>query len=782
MRVLNRHLDADVIDGFIAAVNSGELGRTDLARRLCELMKWRSMDGKWNVAQALKVLPIVAEHLNIQLPPSQRKAKVRKALVPTESFSEYFYTSPLKINLSDAGTISVQAVRKEDYKKWAAMMHFYHPQGVPHHPGACLRFWIASSVYGIIGGFSFHAASWHQAARDKSIGWCLKARSQNLGYVVNNGRFLILPNIRIPNLASLSLKLAVDKVKVEWKKRYGKAPRLLYTYVDPSYNGTSYLAAGWKKVGQTKGKNEENKGSKDVFTLPLCPDFQSKLQKYKPLDGFELITSRSQRKYSWEVSEYGQSSYPCKKTRDRLFTIGKELGCSMEGKVSRLFNEKNARRTSYYFFSNDAIDQEDILESHVKNSISRAYKEKVCLVLQDTTFINYTKLKKTKGLTKNGKGKGMAVHVQFAVNDKGMPLGTLSFNADFKTADPNKKKGAESARWTEGLRIAARAGNICKNTRVISVSDREGDIYDLLEEQKKLADNVGYVVRVNSARRYVIAEDSEPESLLDYMQKQDMVGGKYIYVRSHGTKKIQPTVKVRVGLRMAKVTLKPPHGREDAEPLKATAVLATGKKRGVDGEFQKFSWLLLTSEERPEGTFAKQWAKTIVDWYSRRWKIEEFFRVLKSGCKVEEHGLKTTSALKKHLAFDCVTAWRVMYIRHFALIRPTMMASKVIQFEEIVAIYALLKSDSPNYAVRAPPNKWTVEDLTLFIGRLAGFQRTKVQKYPGDQLMWIALKRLSAAMNSIAGYQNAMIVDPLSGKEQYLSEYHKEEWYAQLKS
>ena len=106
MRVFNRHLDADVIDGFIAAVNSGELGRTDLARRLCELMKWRSMDGKWNVAQALKVLPIVAEHLNIQLPPSQRKAKVRKALVPTESFSEYFYTSPLKINLSDAGTIS----------------------------------------------------------------------------------------------------------------------------------------------------------------------------------------------------------------------------------------------------------------------------------------------------------------------------------------------------------------------------------------------------------------------------------------------------------------------------------------------------------------------------------------------------------------------------------------------------------------------------------------------------------------------------------------------------
>ena len=190
-------------------------------------------------------------------------------------------------------------------------------------------------------------------------------------------------------IASLSLKLAVDKVKVEWKKRYGKAPRLLYTYVDPSYNGTSYLAAGWKKVGQTKEKNEENKGPKGVFTLPLCPDFQSKLQKYKPLDGFELITSRSQKKCSWEVSEYGQSSYPCKKIRDRLFSIGKELGCSMEGKVSRLFNEKNARRTSYHFFSNDAIDQEDILESHVKNSISRAYKEKVCLVLQDTTFINY---------------------------------------------------------------------------------------------------------------------------------------------------------------------------------------------------------------------------------------------------------------------------------------------------------------------------------------------------------------------------------------------------------
>ena len=142
---------------------------------------------------------------------------------------------------------------------WNDLMDRYHYLGSGPLCGAQLRYLIRSEKHGWIGGFSFSGAAWSLHARDQWIGWDRELREKNLNQVVANSRFLVVPQWRVPHLASHVLGLAMKRLRADWRSRYGYEPVLAETFIDKErFEGTCYRAANWIEVGQTQGRGRQD--------------------------------------------------------------------------------------------------------------------------------------------------------------------------------------------------------------------------------------------------------------------------------------------------------------------------------------------------------------------------------------------------------------------------------------------------------------------------------------------------------------------------------------------
>jgi hypothetical protein len=161
----------------------------------------------------------------------------------------------------------------------------YHPLGYRFPYGAQLRYLVRGRAPSadVLACLLFTSAAWKMAPRDRWIGWSDQARQANLPRVVNNGRFLVLPWVTVPHLASHILALAARRLSTDWMAAYGVRPLLLETLVDRPYSGTCYRAANWIPVGQTQGRgrmdrNHQAHGScKDILLFPLASHWRELL-------------------------------------------------------------------------------------------------------------------------------------------------------------------------------------------------------------------------------------------------------------------------------------------------------------------------------------------------------------------------------------------------------------------------------------------------------------------------------------------------------------------------
>jgi hypothetical protein len=160
----------------------------------------------------------------------------------------------LDCSLAELGAVSLVAVSgKEEAlsRLWNGLFAAHHPLGNGPLCGAQQRYLIKSERFGWLGGLAFSASARHLRDRDEWIGWGPVARQANRHLLVNNSRFLILPEVRVAHLASHVLGMAARRVKADWPKRYGYTPALLETFVEEQrYAGTCYVAAGWRRVGE----------------------------------------------------------------------------------------------------------------------------------------------------------------------------------------------------------------------------------------------------------------------------------------------------------------------------------------------------------------------------------------------------------------------------------------------------------------------------------------------------------------------------------------------------
>jgi len=257
------------------------LSRKEVIYTISEALEWtRPEDGApraWQCRVCLEALE--AEGL-ITLPAAKAAVKT------TVSFLNM--PSPLE-TITESGPVELKVPNGADEnKRWRSYIEQYHTLGYKRENGVSLRYFILS--HGAeLGCMQFSSAAWALEDRDKWIGWNKDEKAANLRLIANNTRYLILPWVQVPNLASRALGRAARQIQGDWLCKYGYAPALLETFVDSSlYKGTCYKAANWEQVGVTKGRgrydryNRQELTKKLIFVYPLQKDFREVLLGQKP--------------------------------------------------------------------------------------------------------------------------------------------------------------------------------------------------------------------------------------------------------------------------------------------------------------------------------------------------------------------------------------------------------------------------------------------------------------------------------------------------------------------
>jgi hypothetical protein len=255
--------------------------RQQLSYRVCEVFDWRKPDGSLkDMSCRVALLRMHREGL-IELPAP------RHTVNPCRSFARRTPQAEpeplLEAAVRELAALRLAVVERTGSALWNEYIDRYHYLGYKPLPGAQLRYF-AYAGERLVGLLGFGAAAWKSGPRDEWIGWSRTQRHRNLGGVVNNARFLILPWVRVFSLASKLLAMAARALPAHWEGRYGYRPVLLETFVEAErFAGTCYRAANWTCVGQTQGRGklgDHRLGQvpiKTVWVYPLAKDFRVRL-------------------------------------------------------------------------------------------------------------------------------------------------------------------------------------------------------------------------------------------------------------------------------------------------------------------------------------------------------------------------------------------------------------------------------------------------------------------------------------------------------------------------
>ena len=254
--------------------------RARLSRMVCDLLGWRRPNGQLKDMSCRVAMIRMQDDALIRLPAPLKgngNGKPYRRRTP-EAEPELFAVTASAGQLVDLRLEPV--VDKKASHLWNEYVDRYHYLGYQPLPGAQLRY------FAMAGGrrlavLGFGAAAWKTAPRDRFIGWTAEQREARLHLVVNNARFLILPWVRSRHLASCLLGMASRRIARDWQERYDYRPVLLETFVEtPRFAGTSYKAANWLYLGETKGRGKLDRYGKaelprkTVWAYPLGRNFR----------------------------------------------------------------------------------------------------------------------------------------------------------------------------------------------------------------------------------------------------------------------------------------------------------------------------------------------------------------------------------------------------------------------------------------------------------------------------------------------------------------------------
>ena len=658
--------------------------------------------------------------------------------------------------------VEIRSGDRAQSKIWNGMMEQHHPLGSGPLCGAQLRYLIRGVNGEWLGGLAFSAAAWALQARDEWIGWDSVARKQNLHQVAANSRFLILPHVGVVHLASHVLGLAVKRLKEDWKQRYGYGLLLVETFVDTKhYRGTCYRAANWIEVGKTQGRGRQDVKHKRASSVKRIFLYALEAQARQRLCQAErqpVIETRSRPAAAdWAEEEFGNARLGHERLRKRLLTIGRDFYARPQAQIPQACQSRAKTKAAYRFFQHPETSMDALLEPHIEATRERIRKEKIVLAIQDTTSLNYSTHPATHDLGPIGASPdgiiGLIVHDTMAFSVEGTPLGLLDVQCWARNGEEFGKKHQrkqrpieqkESSKWLQSYRHVVQVQQQCPDTTLVSVGDREADIYELFHLALEKPSGPRLLVRAEQDR---LLADGQGH-LWTIVQQQPRAGIQPLHVPRRHQRAARDA---DLELRYAEVTLKPPHGKSRYGPLKLWAVLA--QEVNAPAGIEPLEWMLLTTCRVDDFNDAIE----KIDWYTKRWCIEIYHRTLKSGCKVEERQLGAAIRIEACLAIDMVVAWRIYHLTKLGREVPDVPCTVFFEDAEWIALTAFL-TQNPD----PPPQPPALRQAIHMVASLGGFLGRKGDGEPGTKSLWLGLQRLDDITATAKIYNPKLRPPPVS--------------------
>ncbi|MFB1486478.1 MAG: IS4 family transposase [Thiocapsa sp. C3-sup] len=425
-------------------------------------------------------------------------------------------------------------------------------------------------------------------------------------------------------------------------------------------------------------------------------------------------------------------------------TLGAKPTLSLPGACSGW----DETRAAYRLFDHAAVTAEAVLAPHIACTEARlrAYPRVLCI--QDTTELDYTKKKnviKGLGVLNLESRWGMYLHPTLVVTPERVPLGLLG--AHRFTREPGSLgqpkdrrrplEDKESAPRVDGFARVNALAERFPETRPVDIADREGDIYDLFVEAPCPQTGADWLIRAQHHDRRL----SDGRKLEDALAAAPVLT-EVTFKRPAASGR--PARSVTQQLKAVRVTLKAPARPDRTLPEVSVTALLAEEIDPPPGE-APLRWLLLTN--LPVENAAQAHEK--LSWYLCRWQVEVYFKILKSGCKIEELQLETRERLEPALAFYMIIAWRVLFLTHIGRDCPELPCDAVFAEEEWKAVYLVTQRQPP------PTEPPTLDTMVRMVAGLGGFLNRKGDGFPGPQTMWIGLQRAADFVLALQAQRDA---------------------------
>lgn len=688
------------------------LHRSELATHVCEQFVFYDARGQAQRSGCLKALRELeaAGHFTLPAPrtrPGQRFPRRLSEPVPW----------PVKVPPRAGEVQGLELVlvnTPEQMRTWNDLMIEEHPQGAGPLVGRQLRYLI-DSHHGWLGGFGFAAPALQLADRDEWIGWDAEQRRAHLHVVVGMSRFLIRPSVQCRNLASKVLSMSLAVMPADFERAYRYTPWLIESFVDIScYSGACYRAANWIAVGKTKGRGRQDRlnqwalNPKAIYVYPIENDFRKRmglspdagLGALEPVDGLEAE--------HWAENEFGGASLGDVRLSKRLVNVVSAKAEVPDRAFSGVAKGDWAKVKAYYRMidqpEESAVNMTNILAPHRQRTVRRMQGQKTVLCVQDGSDLNYTNLGQCEGLGEIGanqtgaKGRGLHLHSTLALAPNGLPLGVLRAQCTApKAKSPEDKRPSfaipieekKTFIWIEHHRDLVELAAEMPQTRLVNVCDREADFFEMFDEQRQHP-CVDLLIRAKHDRN--ISE--EPAKLFTAVRQAPIQSRVRIHIPRQSARPKRSKQKARLkrpgrttdmAVRSMRIQLRPAHYHADKAPIDIWVVHAL--EENPPANTKAVEWFVLTTITITSATQAEQCLR----WYALRWRIEDWLRVLKSGCRIEDLAHESAERLRRAIAINLVIAWRIMLMTLLGRETPELSAEVLFSDIELRTLRAYAK-------------------------------------------------------------------------------------------
>lgn len=469
----------------------------------------------------------------------------------------------------------------------------------------------------------------------------------------------------------------------------------------------------------------------------------------------------------WVTQEFARANLCDKRLDRRLLKTAEQLAKSPASPINEACGNWASTQAAYRLFNNPKASTPGILKPHREATAQRmAGCGGPVLVVQDTVFFSYGPHVKTRGLGPIGKSnaahdRGLIMHNALAFTTSGVPLGILSQSIWARQEIPAENyqekierlqvtaiEEKESSKWLVALRETVERAPA--GVPVVTVADRESDFFEFFTQAKEL--RAKYLIRARTDRKLVPEDSAGCASMLEALSVAPALGSITVRVPSNGSRTAR-TASIEV--RVAQVTIKAPERRGaqakasgSSEPVLLTVIGATEQSPPAGSD--SISWVLLTN--LPVKDFESAAEK--VQWYGKRWGIETWHKVLKSGCKVEDCMLEEAERLKRYLTLFSIIGVRLMHVAFLARAQPDLPATDVFSAVEIQVLHLRVTKALPPVA-----KALTLREVVRMLGKLGGHLGRNGDGEPGVLILWRGWMRLYESVEMLHSLQSAGLVE-----------------------